>query len=186
MGDNRLKKMHIVVVCALVAVAVACDDPTNTDIAATELTEIDADNVIFGMTSFMTASGVREGRVKADTAFLFSDSAKVFLRGMELIFYQENGQPRATVTAIRGTMNTNTDAMYAEGDVVLVVHGDGRIIKSSVLQYDPQRDRIWSDSATTQIMADGRVTTGTSFESDMEFRNVQIANPRGDIGDIVF
>lgn len=186
MGDNRLKKMHIVVACALVAVAAACDDPTNTDIAATELTEIDADNVIYGMTSFMTASGVREGRVKADTAFLFSDSAKVFLRGMELIFYQENGQPRATVTAIRGTMDTNTDAMFAQGDVVLVVHADGRIIKTSELHYDPQRDRIWSDSATTQIMADGTVTSGSSFESDMDFRNIFIRDIRGGSSEIIF
>ena len=82
MGQNRLKKMHISALCALVGVLAACDDPANTTIAATELTEIDADNVIYGMTSFLTTSGIREGRVQADTAFVFSDSAKVFLRQM--------------------------------------------------------------------------------------------------------
>ena len=42
MGQNRLKKMHISALCALVGVLAACDDPANTNIAATELTEIDA------------------------------------------------------------------------------------------------------------------------------------------------
>lgn len=186
MGYNRLNRIRIAGACALVAVLGACDDPTNTNIAPAELTEIDADNVLYGMTSFLTASGVREGRVEADTAFFYADSAKVYLRRMELIFYHEDGRARATVTALRGTMDTNTDAMLAQGNVVLIVHADGRRIETSELHYDPQRDRIWSDSATVQTLADGRVSRGTAFESDMEFTNVRIQNPRGDVGEIIF
>lgn len=186
MRDNKLKKMSIATLCGLAAFVGACDDPTNTEIAPTELTEIEADNVIYGMTSFLSASGVREARVQADTAFVYADSAMLYLRQMELVLYHEDGRSRATVTALRGEMDTNTDGMLAQGDVILIVHEDGRRLLTSELNYDPQRDRIWSDSATTQIMADGRVTDGTAFESDLEFRNIQIANPRGDIGEIIF
>ena len=186
MGDNRLKRTKIVACVALLALAGACEEPTNTAVADTDLLEMDADVVNYGMTSFLSASGVREARIQADTAYVYADSAKAYLRQMELVIYHEDGRARATVTALRGELDTNTDAMLAQGDVVLTVHEDGRIIQTSELHYDPQRDRIWSDSATTQIMADGRVTDGTAFESDMEFRNIQIANPRGDIGEIIF
>ena len=184
MRDRKLHGWHVAAICALVAVVGACDEPTNTNVAAAELQEIEADNVIYGMTSFLTASGVCEARVEADTALVYADSAKLFLRQMELILYHVDGRARATVTALRGEMNTNTDAMLARGDVILLVHLDGRRIRTSELNYDPQRDRIWSDSATTQIMADGRVTEGTAFESDLEFANIRIANPRGDVGEI--
>lgn len=186
MKHNTLDRFIVTAVCALIAALGACDEPANTNVAAPELLEIDADNVIYGMTSFLTASGVREARVEADTALVYADSAKLYLRQMELVLYHEDGSSRATVTALRGEMNTNTDAMLAQGDVILVVHQDGRRIMTSELNYDPQRDRIWSDSATTQILADGRVTEGTAFESDLEFRNIRIENPRGAVGDVIF
>ena len=186
MGDNRLNRTKIVAYVALIAFAGACEEPTNTAVADTDLLEMDADVVNYGMTSFLTATGVREARIQADTAYVYADSAKAYLRQMELVIYHEDGRARATVTALRGELDTNTDAMLAQGDVVLTVHEDGRIIQTSELHYDPQRDRIWSDSATTQIMADGRVTNGTAFESDLAFLNVRIANPRGDIGEIIF
>jgi LPS export ABC transporter protein LptC len=105
---------------------------------------------------------------------------------MEMIIYHEDGRARATVRALRGEMDTNTDAMLAQGDVVLTVHEDGRIIQTSELHYDPQRDRIWSDSATVQIMADGTVSEGSSFESDLDFRNIFIRDIRGGSSDIIF
>lgn len=186
MQNKILRNAPVIAMAALTLGLGACDDPATTNVAAEELQEIEADNVIFGMTSFLSASGVREGRVEADTAYVFTDSARVYLRGMELIFYHENGRPRATVTALRGEMDTNTDAMVAQGNVVLIVHDDGRRIETSELHYDPQRDRIWSDSTTVQTMPDGRVTRGTAFRSDMEFQNVRLENPRGDIGEIIF
>jgi len=186
MGDNRLKTRTVAAILALVAMMGACDDPTNTNLAATELLELDADVVTYGMTSLLSASGVREARIEADTAFMYADSAKVLLRQMKLILYHEDGRARATVVAISGEMDTNTDAMIAWGEVVLTVHEDGRIIQTSELHYDPQRDLIWSDSATVQITADGSVSEGSSFESDLEFRNLFIRDIRGGGSEIIF
>ncbi len=157
----------------------ACESEQPVPIASPELREIGADNVVFGMVAFMTSRGIREGRVEADTAFMFADSAKVFLRRMRITFYNENGTARATVTGASGEWDQNTDRMTARGDVVLVVHEDGRRIESQELHYDPNRDRIWSDSATVQILPDGTVTRGSAFESDLEFRNVRIRSIRG-------
>ena len=174
-----------VVALGLLALA-ACDGPTQTPVADQELLDLQADNVMYGMVSFLTASGVREGRVQADTAYAYADSARVVIRGMNISFFNEDGTERATVTADGGELDENTDRMLARGNVVLIVHVDGRKIESAELNYDPNLDRIWSDSATVQTLANGQVTRGTAFESDLEFKNVRIANPRGAIGNIIF
>ncbi|NJD19106.1 MAG: LPS export ABC transporter periplasmic protein LptC, partial [Gemmatimonadetes bacterium] len=90
-----------------------------------------------------------------------------------------------TVTADAGELDENTDRMVARGHVVLIVHADGRRLETAELSYDPDQDRIWSDSATVQTMADGSVTRGSAFESDLDFKNVVIRNIRGG-GNIVF
>ncbi len=166
----------------LLAGLAACEAPTSGSVASHELLEMGADNIVFGMVSFMTSNGIREGRVEADTAFMYVDSAKAKLRQMRIVFYDEIGAERATVTGTAGEWDQNTDRMWAQGDVLLVVHADGRRIESAEMVYDPIEDEIWSDSATVQTLANGRVTRGSSFRSDMEFRNVQIANIRGAVG----
>ena len=88
---------------------------------------------------------------------------------------------KATVEGTSGEWDQNTDMMLARGDVLLVVHRDGRRIESAEINYDPAEDKIWSDSATVQTLANGRVTRGSAFESDMEFQNVRILNIRGAI-----
>lgn len=183
-----MKKL-IALVAASVAVPVllaACGESADAPVASSEVQGIGADLVQYGMVSFLSASGVREGRVQADTAYVFYDSATVKLRGMRLVFYNSDGTERASVTADAGELDENTDRMVARGGVVLIVAADGRRIETAELNYDPGQDRIWSDSATVQTMANGSVTRGTAFESDLEFKNVRIANPRGAISNIVF
>lgn len=171
---------------AVPLLAAACDEAADTPVASEEILGIEADLVTTGMVSFLTSSGVREGRVEADTAYAFYDSSLVRLKGMRLVFYQADGTERASVTADEGEMDENSDRMVARGNVVLIVLADGRRIETAELYYDPHQERIWSDSTTVQTLAGGSVTRGTSFESDLEFRNVRIANIRGGGGTIVF
>lgn len=163
----------------------ACEEVADTPLASADVQGIGADLVQYGMVSYLTASGVREGRVQADTAYAFYDSATVKLRGMRLVFYNPDGSERASVTAESGEMDENTDRMVARGNVVLIVQTDGRRIETAELNYDPNQDRIWSDSATVQTLANGSVTRGTAFESDLDFRNVVIRNIRGG-GNVIF
>jgi LPS export ABC transporter protein LptC len=163
----------------------SCGRSADTPVASSDVQGIGADLVQYGMVSFLTASGVREGRVQADTAYVFYDSAMVKLRGMRLVFYNSDGTERASVTAAAGELDENTDRMVARGGVVLIVQADGRRIETAELNYDPGQDRIWSDSATVQTMPNGAVTRGTAFQSDLDFRNVVIRNIRGG-GNIVF
>jgi len=181
----RLKAIRMLIPAFALTVA-ACDGPTDTPVASDDLLGVEADQVIFGMTSYLSASGVREGRIMADTAYFFTDSSAVRLRGMEVVFYHADGRERATVRAREGELDQSTDRMVARGDVVLVIHEDRRRIETAELHYDPARDRIWSDSATTQTLADGSTSRGTSFRSDLAFQNFRLENPRGAVGEVIF
>lgn len=186
----RLCSFHLrasaLATCLLGATLVACQGPTDATDSAGDLAGIEADNVIFGMVSYLTSKGVRQGKIDADTAYIYNDSSSIQLEGMHVTFYAEDGTERAVVVAERGELDQVSDRMVARGNVVLTIHQDGRKIESPELRYDPNRDRIWSDSTTVMTMADGRVTRGTAFESDLSFENVTVANPRGAIGEIVF
>jgi LPS export ABC transporter protein LptC len=177
----RRTRRRLAAVLALAAWSAACADEQEIPVASDFAQGVDAP-VVFGMVSFLSSNGIREGRVEADTAYTFADSTKVDLRGMKVVFYDEEGRERATVTGRTGEWNQATDRMVSRGDVVLRVQSDGSRIESAEIHYDPSIDRIWSDSATVRTLADGTVTTGTAFESDIEFTNVRVQNIRGGAG----
>lgn len=174
---------RLLVAAAAALVLGACEEEQVPIVASEFMQGIDAP-VVFGMVSYITANGVREGRVQADTAFTFTDSAKVDLRVMVVTFFDEQGRERATVRGRTGEWNQDTDRMVARGDVELFVHTDSSTLRSQEIFYDPDSDRIWSDSATVRTLADGTETRGSAFESDIEFANIRIMNVRGDAGRI--
>ncbi|MDH3422949.1 MAG: hypothetical protein OEN00_08145, partial [Gemmatimonadota bacterium] len=70
---------------ALIA-AGACQVDVNTPGTASSEMEGLESPIVFGMVAYMTATGVREGRIQADTAFTYADSSKIDLRGMTAVF----------------------------------------------------------------------------------------------------
>lgn len=176
----RKRSLHLLPALMGLALALpACSPETESPVAGEDLLHLEADNVIYGMASYLTAGGVREGRIEADTAFMYVDSAHVEMRNMRIVFYDEAGRARATVTGERGEWDQQRDVMVARGDVVLTVHPEDREIRTEELHYDAYGERIWSDSTTTQTLPDGTVTRGSSFESDLDFENIRITNVRG-------
>ena len=86
-------------VAATVAGALAlagCGSQLDTPVATEELQSMDADYVAFGMLTYVTANGVREARIAADTAYVYENESTAALKQMELIFYDELGKERAT------------------------------------------------------------------------------------------
>ncbi len=57
--------------------------------------------------------------------------------------------------------------------MVLVITEGNKQVESEELNYDPNGDRIWSDSATTMVEP-GRVSEGLGFESDLNFRRTVV------------
>ena len=186
-GGGRRSARKAVASVLLLALATlagsACQDEENSPVAGEFEQGVDGP-VLFGMSAFLTTNGVREGRVDADTAYTYADSTLLDLRSMTVLFYDEAGRERATVTGRTGEFDQDTGRMVARGDVVLLIHTDSSRIESAEIHYDPDTDRVWSDSATVRTLRDGTVTRGSSFESDIEFTNVRVLNIRGGAGRI--
>ncbi len=155
----------------------ACTDTPPRMVVDPDLEAMEADYIIFGLTNYLTREGIREAVVEADTALVFQDSTVVLLRGNVKLtaYHEELGTEKAFVTSDRGRLDTSTNALWAEGNAVLIIQADGRRIESYELTYTPEIDLIQSDSAT--VMYDGDdIIEGTSFISDLNFENVVIRN----------
>jgi LPS export ABC transporter protein LptC len=150
-----------------------CFDEDTTPVASPELLETGADLVIIDMENVVTVEGVNQGEIYADTAFFYRDSTFYLLRNPVLVLFTETGAQRARVVAERGTMHMNTDALTAQGNVVLTVQEGNRRVESQELHYDPNGDRIWSDSLTV-LHEEGIVSEGLGFTSDLNFRSMTV------------
>lgn len=183
MAHSRLARTRMRLTAIVVAgsFAAACGEEADAPIAAEALTEMEADAVSYGIEDHMTRNGVRSGLLRADTAYVFNDSSLVKLWGVDMTVYDDDGGERAHVVARRGRLDQRTDEMTAYGDV-RVDMADGARIESPELHYDPTSDEIWSDSASVWVQPDGRETRGTCFRSDLQFRDIEICNPRGAAG----
>lgn len=175
------RELCLIGLLALSLTAVACSEEPETPVAASELQELEADQAVFGMRMYITVEGIREALLYADTAYTYRDSVEIDVRALRLTLYGETGNERAFVTANRGTVDPNTQRMHARGNVVLTIPEQNRRIESQQLNYDPNRDRIWSDTATV-MMHEGRRSTGDAFESDLDFTSVKIFGARGRSG----
>jgi LPS export ABC transporter protein LptC len=164
--------------------AVGCGQENTTPVASPELLETGADQVFMNLSTFVTVDGIREGRVEADTAYLYQDSSLYVFHNMSLVLYRaETGTERARVIAERGRMKIESQELVARENVVLTIRNESepggavttRRVETAELHYDPNGDRIWSDT-TTVMYEEGTVTRGQSFESDLQFRRAEVIN----------
>ena len=171
--EPRWARMPLLAVLVLAAGSVACQEENATPTASPPLLETGADLVMTDIKLNITQENIRTGELFADTAFLFRDSSAYHLRQLELVMFHETGAQEARVTAERGRFTPNTRAMTAWGNVILVITEGNKRVESQELHYDPNGDRIWSDSATTMIEP-GRISEGLGFESDLDFRRTVV------------
>lgn len=168
-----------VIVMPILGLGAACAEEVPVATVPEEYLRFDADGVVFDMTHRFTQDGRLQALVMADTAIQWNDSTAVAMRGVNLRVYNEDGTERAHVTAVRGTLDTRTEAMVAHGDVVLIIPSEQRRIETQQLRYDPRGGEIVGDSAFVMTLPGSRPMRGRSFRSDLEFRNFRIVGEGG-------
>ena len=167
------------------ASALACETQAEPPVASAELADIDnADQVMFGVEHYVTGNGIVRGKLESDTAFMYEDSALVRVRPVNLTLYDDQGQIAGEVTARTGVLNTRTQTMVANGNVVVEEEGGDRI-ETEELHFDPNRDRVWSVVATT-IHRDGSVLRGSGFTSNTQLTDTRLDTPRGRVEGLEF
>jgi LPS export ABC transporter protein LptC len=136
-----------------------------------------ADQVLQAFHHFVTADGVRQNELRADTAFFFDASQTTLLRRMRVVFFDSAGAQRATVTAERGQYLWQSGNMIAEGAVVMTTV-DGRVLKSEKLVFDETKQQICTDLPFDFDDRSSRVQ-GQGFCSDKQFTNIRAHKPTG-------
>jgi LPS export ABC transporter protein LptC len=154
------------------------DCRTSTPVTATQAVLDSADQVLLGMTHFVTDAGVLRARVRADTAYFFSNTQRAELRNVHVTFYDVAGKPTSTLTSKEGTHHWRSGDMEARGNVVVVRDKDGGTMKTEVMYYNQARNEVSSDKAFV-FDAPDRHVAGDGFTSDPEFKNITAKKPKG-------
>lgn len=176
--DGFMSRYLVPALASLTLLSGACDASTAPPTA--EYESLPADQVITNVDHLFTSDGVRRAQLRADTAYVFEDSAATHLRGVTLEMFDNEGALTSTLTSERGEYDTETQKTVARGDVVLVMPGpDGRTIWTEELHYDPVAKRVWSDVPTRVLMNSGEDFHGQGFTADDQFVNVDIIGGAG-------
>lgn len=167
---------------ALAVAAAGCFDDSG-ETAATGFEELNADEVLYGVSHAVTTDGVREAILTADSLFGWRDSSHTWAIGFSLrVFADGTGDTQATITAERGrlqgpnrppTESRSEAELVAVGNAVLRIPDQDREIQSDELLISTFRDLIWSNRPVVMREA-GCEVEGSRFEADMSFRKVKV------------
>jgi len=136
-----------------------------------------ADQILVTMSTQITEKGVLRSFVEADTAYIYQNQQQMDLRRFKVRMLDAQGNLQSTLTADRGLYASYVGKLDARGHVV-VESTDGRRLQTEHLIYDKTANQIKSDTAFTYNSATER-GSGNGFISDINFRNIQIEQPKG-------
>jgi len=136
-----------------------------------------ADQVMYGMWTNVSDDGLRRSQITADTAYVYQVAQRMDLRQLRVVMFDEQGKQSSVLTAKQGTYTISTGSLDARGNVV-VQSTDGKRLRTEHLIYDRSLLQLRSDTSFVYESQTERMT-GKSFQSDLEFKNVQINKPRG-------
>src|SRR5882672_12448306 len=151
---------------------------SGTPVTATQAVLDSADQVLVGMTHYVTDAGLLRARVRADTAYFFSNTQRAELRNVHVTFYDETGKPTSTLTSREGTHQWRTGDMQARGNVIVIRDKDGATMKTEVMNYSQVRNEVSSDKSFVWDEP-GRHVVGAGFTSDPEFKKITAKRPHG-------
>jgi LPS export ABC transporter protein LptC len=157
---------------------------SGTPVTATQAVLDSADQVLIGMTHYVTDAGVMRARVRADTAYFFSNTQRAELRNVHVTFYDQTGRPTSTLTSREGTHHWRTGDMEARGNVIVIRDKDGGTMRTEAMSYNQVRNEVSSDKAFV-FDAPDRHIEGEGFTSDPEFKNITANRPRGTGGQFI-
>jgi LPS export ABC transporter protein LptC len=166
---------RVLALAGVLGATLACRDGSR----LTEKTQLadTADQVLIGMSHYVTNAGVQRARVRADTAYFYSPTQRAELRGVHVTFYNTDGAESSTLTAREGTYSWRNGDMEARGNVS-VVTTDGRTLRTEQLRYRETTNEVTSDVPFI-FDGPGRHVEGEGFTSDPNFKNVVARHPKG-------
>lgn len=148
--------------------------------AAVEAAADTADQLLIGLTQYITQDGVRKAYLEADSAFLYENSGRAELKTVQVTFFAEAGDTSSVVTGKIGSYDWRTGRMEAREDVVVTLSNGGRLT-TSVLRYDQARNELSTDQHYVYTAPD-RQMEGDGFVTDPALSVFRTTRPRGTAG----
>ena len=170
--------------CSVLLALLIISCKSGTPVTATQAVLDSADQVLVGMSHYVTEEGVLRARVRADTAYFFSNTQRAELRTVHVTFYDATGRSTSTLTSKEGTHHWRTGDMEARGNVVLIRDNDGATMRTEAMTYNQVKNEVASDVAFT-FDSPTQHLRGIGFTADPEFRNVRTKNLTGTGGQLV-
>ena len=168
----------------LLALVLSAACRNGTQVTAPQAALDSADQVLIGMTHYVTQEGVLRARVQADTAYFYSGTQRAELRNVHVTFYDLTGRATSTLTSQEGTHHWRTGDMQARGNVVVIRDKDGGTMRTEVMDYNQARNQVSSDKPFV-FDAPDRHGQGEGFTSDPEFKNITAKRPHGTGGQFI-
>jgi len=178
--QGKAAPLLLLAVLASWPLATACRDAGRDAVAAVQEAADSADQLMIGLTQYMTNQGVRQAFLQADSGFIYENSGHIELKKIRVTFFAQTGAQTSVLTGREGTYNMRTGQMEARGDV-LVVMTDGARLTTSVLRYDQSKNEVSTDQHYVYESTDRHVD-GEGFTSDPAFTNIRTQGVRGRAG----
>ena len=172
-------------VCAsvpLAALAACGRAPKQDAVAQVEAAADTADQLMIGLTQYITENGVRKAYLEADTAFLYENAGRADLKKVKVTFFGPAGDTSSVVTGKVGFYDWRTGKMETREDVVVVLSNGGRLM-TSVLRYDQAKNEVSTDQHYAYV-APSQNMEGDGFVTDPALSQFRTQRPKGRAGSI--
>jgi LPS export ABC transporter protein LptC len=167
-----VRRLALVIAAIGMGALGACQEGTKPPIAARNPLADSADQVMFGISTFITDKGLLRAQLQADTGYFFDGNSRIEVRNEKTTFFTTQGAQSAVLTSKEGTYMTARSTMDARKNVV-VLTTDGKRLTTEQLHYNQGTNEISSDSAFV-MTEPTRELRGVGFVSDPNLINIQV------------
>ena len=124
-----------------------------------------ADQVLSGIEFLLTAGGIQQGKLRADSGFMFENNTRIELRHVHTDFFTKTGDSTGTLTSREGTYLKAQGTLEARDSVVVLSTDGRRRLTTQQLRYDERTNLITTDSAYVLTQGE-QVSRGVGFATD--------------------
>ena len=132
----------------------------------------------------LTENGLIKGKLKARRLEKYEDVMEPnikFPKGISIVFYDEFGTLKSSLTADSAILYNKKEAWEAVGNVVFT-NIEGQVLRTEHLYGDEKQQRIYTDEFVQITSSDGNIIKGAAgFESNSSFTIYEFLDVSGQI-----
>ena len=171
-----MKKNKLSYILFVAFVVFSCDQQETTNYQS-EPEKNEPDQEMWDFSVKATKNGRMDALIHAGHMARYSDkSLAVFDQGVDIDFFNKDGEKVSELTADAGELDENTTNVTALGNVV-VESDTGITLYTEELFYRHNSNRIYSNVQVMVTTEEGDTLSGVGFESDTELDSWEIKNP---------